>query len=249
MSRYRCLVCLLLLPLIISCSSKKIPEDVIVNREEAAPKAPFALGVGDEISFSVWRHDDLTRTLQIDPAGDISLPLIGQLKASGLTIAQLREQIHERLSKYIVNPKVDVSLTDLASQNVYVLGEVNATGTFTLDRDMLVWDAISLAGGFTQDANQEAVLLVRGENGIARISALDLDIQDIFKKGKGVPDYRLRSRDLIYVPPSKIADVERFMLRLSNILSPLLNIERGIIMSQDVRNVLKGQDIKGGVIY
>jgi len=249
MRHYKHFFWLLLIALALSCSTKKTSEEIIINRGEAPPRSPFVLGVGDEIKFSVWRHDDLERTVQVDPSGGISLPLAGEIKASGLTIAQLREEIRLRLSKYIINPKVDVNVTTLSSQNVYVLGEVNAPGSFTLDRNMLVWDAISLAQGFTQDANQDAVLLVRSENGLGTISALNLNIQEIFDKGEAMPDYTLENRDLIYVPPSTIANVERFMNRLSNILRPILDVERGIIMSQDVRNVLSGVPIKGGVIY
>jgi len=249
MRHYRYFSWFLFLALILSCSTKTTSEEITVNKGDVSPPAPFVLGAGDKISLSVWRHDDLAKTVQIDPSGDISLPLIGDIKASGLTTAQLREEVRLRLSKYIINPKVDINVSTLASQSVFVLGEVNSPGSFILDRSMLVWDAISLAQGFTQDANRDAVLLVRSENGLGKISALNLDIQDMFKKGEVLPDYRLKNRDLIYVPPSTIVDVERFMKRLNNILSPILNIERGIIMSQDVRNVLKGKSISGGVIY
>jgi polysaccharide export outer membrane protein len=249
MRHYRYFFWFLLLPLILSCSSKKTSEEIFVNQGEVTPPAPFVLGVGDKISFSVWRHEDLAGTVLIDPSGDISLPLVGEIKASGLTVSQLREEIRLRLSKYIINPKVDVNVSTLSSQNVYVLGEVNAPGSFSLNRNMVIWDAISLAEGFTEDASKEGVLLVRNENGVAKVSMLNLDIQEVFENGGALPDYSIKNRDLIYVPPSTIADIERFMVRLENIIRPILNLERGIIMTQPVRDVLQGKKLTGGVIY
>lgn len=247
---------LLMLLATVSCSGdqKESRNEIVVQKflekdTKMIPPPPSVLGAGDELTFNVWRHDNLERTVQIDPAGNIQLPLAGEIKASGLTISQLREEVSLRLSKYLVNPQVDISVSNLKSQNIYVLGEVNSPGSFVLDRRMLAWEAISQAQGFTTDANKEAVLLVRSENGFARIIALNLDINEIFEDGVPLKDFILRNGDLLYVPPSAIADFERFMNRLNNILSPILNIERGIIMSQDVRNVLKGKEISGGVIY
>lgn len=249
MKRYRQLILFLPLFLILSCSSDKGSEKVVIRQQEMAPPTPFVLGPGDELTFNVWRHDTLERNVQIDPSGNIYLPLVGEMKASGLTIVQLRKKISSRLSKYIVNPQVDISVSSLQSQKVHVLGEVNSPGSFVLDRRMLVWEAISLAQGFTNDANKDEVLLVRSEDGFARITALNLDIEEMLENGNLKQDFSLKNGDLLYIPPSTIADIERFMVRLNNIISPILSVERGIIMSQDVANVLKGKDIKGGVVY
>lgn len=249
MKRYCQLIVFLTLCLILSCSSDKGAEKVAMSKQRMPPPTPFVLGSGDELTFNVWRHDNLERTVQIDPSGNIYLPLVGEMKASGLTIPQLRTEITSRLSKYIVNPQVDISVSSLQSQKVHVLGEVVSPGSFVLDHRMLVWEAIAQAEGFTADANKDAVLLVRSENGFARITALDLDIEELLEHGGLTEDFILKNGDLLYIPPSTIANVERFMTRLNNILSPFLNIERGIIMSQDVRNVIKGKDIRGGVVY
>jgi polysaccharide export outer membrane protein len=249
MKRYHQFILFLPLFLILSCSANKPAEKIVVSQKDIGSPTPFVLGQSDEIIFNVWRHDELQRTVQIDPSGNLYLPLVGEVKASGLTIPQLRKKICLRLSKYIVNPQVDISVSRLKSQKIHILGEVNSPGSFPLDRRMLVWEAISQAKGFTTDANKENVLLVRSEDGFARITALNLDIQKMLKKGGPKQDFSLRNGDLIYVPPSTIANVERFMLRLKNIISPITEFERGIIMSQDVVNVLKGKDIKGGIVY
>ena len=249
MKRYHQFILFLPLFLILSCSADKPAEKIVVSQKDIGSPTPFVLGQSDEIIFNVWRHDNLQRTVQIDPSGNLYLPLVGQIKASGLTIPQLRKKIFLRLSKYIINPQVDISVSRLKSQKIHILGEVNAPGSFTLDRRMLVWEAISEAKGFTNDANKKSVLLVRSEDGFARITALNLDIQKMLKNGGLKQDFSLRNGDLIYVPPSTIANVERFMLRLKNIISLITEVERGIIMSQDVYKALRGEDIKGGIVY
>jgi polysaccharide export outer membrane protein len=235
--------------LIISCSGHKIVQDnsgekgIIDKQETVAPSSPFILGSGDEITINVWRNEDLNRTILIDPSGNIYLPLAGKVEASGLTISQLREKITLRLSKYIINPQVDINVSSLKSQKVHILGEVKSPGTFTLDQKMLAWEAISQAGGFTTDANQKEVLLVRNENGAARVTALN--IHDMLKTGKIDQDIYLRSGDVIYVAPTFIANLDRFMQRFNNIISPFVTLERGIILGQEAYDVLRGKEERG----
>jgi len=249
MGKYIRFSCFLSLFFIFACSTDKKTERVVVSQKDVSLASPFVLGAGDEINISVWRHDDLGKTVQIDPSGNISLPLAGEMRAADLTVSQLGEQVRLRLSKYIVDPQVNISVSDIQSQKIYVLGEVQSPGSFSLDGKMPVWEAIARAEGFTEDANQESVLLVRNENGFAKITALNLDILDMLKHGGIKPDSSLRNNDLIYVPPSAIADFERFMVRLYNILSPILSLERGIVMGNDIYRILTGKITRGTVVY
>lgn len=249
MKRYRQLILFFPLFLILSCSSDKGSEKVVIGQQEMAPPTFSVLGPGDELTFNVWRHDTLERTVQIDPSGNIYLPLVGEMKASGLTIVQLRKKISSRLSKYIVNPQVDISVSSLQSQKVHVLGEVNSPGSFViLDRRMLVWEAISQAEGFTNDANKDEVLLVRSEKGVARVTALNLNIKEMAKNGKLDQNVYLRNGDIVYVPPSFIANVERFMVRFYNIINPFASLERGIIMAPEALNVLRGEEAEKEIV-
>ena len=161
------------------------------------------------------------------------------MKASGLTISQFREAISLRLSKYLVDPQVDIIVSNLKNLKVYVLGEVRAPGTFEWRSGMFVWDALSQAGGLNTDANQENILLVRSENAKAVIKALN--IKSILKGENLSQDIYLENGDVIYVLPTVIADVQRFMTRLTMILSPIIAIESGIVLYPQVRNVLEGQ--------
>lgn len=246
------IIWLLLLLLVMSCSGHKIVKEggaekgIVDKKETAFPTSSLILGSGDEIAINVWRHEDLKRTVQIDPSGNIYVPLAGEVKASGLTISQLSEKIASGLSKYLIDPHVDINVYSLKSRKVHILGEVKSPGTFILDQKMLAWEAISQAGGFTTDANQKKVLLVRNENGAARVTALN--IHDMLKTGKIDQDIHLRSGDVVYVPPSFIANLEKFMLRFNNIINPFITLERGIILGPEAVDVLRGKETERDVI-
>jgi len=254
MTKYWQIIWVLSFFLIFSCSAHMKAKDgsgikeVTDRQEETSPPSPYILGSGDEITINVWRNDDLKRTVQIDPSGNIYLPLAGEVQASGLTISQLRKKITLRLSKYLIDPQVDIYVSTLKSQNVHILGEVKNPGSFSLDKKMLVWEGISKAGGFTNDASEKKVLLVRSEKGVAKVTALDLDIRGMLRNGKLDRNVYLENGDIIYVPPSFIADLEKFMVRFNNIISPLLSIGRGIVLWEEVIDVLSGEEPRREVI-
>jgi len=253
MKRYWQIIMVLMCLLIISCSANKTVRDgneakkVVENQTEISSLSPFVLGSGDKISISIWRNDNLNRNIQIDPSGYIYIPLAGEIKAAGLTIAQLRKEIASQLSKCIINPQVDINVTSITSQRVYVLGEVKRPGAFTLNRRIMAFEAISQAGGFTSDANEGKVLLLRDENSAPKVCALNLDIRKIVNN-KAYENIFLKSGDILYVPPSFIANFERFMIRLNNILNPLLSIERGAVLWPQLIDALKGTEEKGGSV-
>jgi polysaccharide export outer membrane protein len=238
-----------------SCSNDKAVEndikvaELIQSEATAPPPPPLRLGPGDEITVTVWRHDDLTRNEVIDPVGNISFPLIGVIKASGLTVPVLEQKITGKLSKYFVDPQVNVSVKNLSNYNIYVLGEVNSPAAYSLKRRLSAIEAIAQAEGFKEDANEEGVLLVRGKDGVAEVVALNLDLRQMNEDGKQIQNVQLKNKDILYVPPKGIVDVERFMVRLSNILRPILDIERGIVMGRQTYDVLRGKDIPAGVLY
>lgn len=257
MNVYLKIFTMVMLLLAVACSGDKqkkaanemAVQELINKDREMVPPPPVVLGAGDKINFSVWRHDDLERSLQIDPSGNISLPLVGTVKASGLTLPQLKEKIVIQLSRYFVDPKVDVSLAELASHNVYVLGEVTSPGAFVLDRNISALEAISKAEGFTKDANQEAVLLVRAKGSQAEVVALNLDIREMAKEGKAIQNIHMKNKDILYVPPENIVDIERFMVRFSNIVRPILDVERIFLMGSTLYDLVRGKQVPTGVVY
>src|SRR5687768_1396937 len=139
---------------------------------ELSPKsyeAPtgFLLGPEDVLEITVWGNKDLTRVTPIRPDGLISMPIIGDVQAAGLTADALAQRIAERLKQYLATtPSVSVSVKTINSYSVYVLGEVAKPGKFQLKSYITVLQAISMAGGFTDYAKKNKLQVVRvTENG------------------------------------------------------------------------------------
>jgi len=204
----------------------------------------FILGVGDTIEISVYRQEDLQKTIKIDNSGRIMLPLIGDVQAAGVGIFKLRDEIKERLSKYLIDPQVLVAISTVQSQKIMVLGEVNNPGVFALDTDMDILEAISKAGGMTKDAKMANVLLIRRGQGRPEVTSLNL--KKVFKGGDVSQNLILQNGDIAYLPAVTIANVSRYFSHISQILSPFVNFESGVVLWPIAKDVLQGGDGIGG---
>jgi polysaccharide export outer membrane protein len=136
----------------------------------AAPRASaadpnYVIGGQDVLDISVWKEAELTRIVPVRPDGKISLPLLNDVQAAGLTPTQLAEQLTESLKKFVSNPQVTVIVTQINSQRIYVLGEVTRAGAYPLLPNMTILQGLSSAGGFTQFANLKKIYMLRTENG------------------------------------------------------------------------------------
>lgn len=207
---------------------------------------PFTLAAGDEINITVWRNEDLTRSVKVDPTGSIQYPLLGELAVSGLTLAELRTEMTQKLAKFIIDPHVDIAIVNLKHQLIYVLGEIKNPGTFEWHTQMPVWEGIAKGGGFTVDANTKNILLIRKEGATATVNTVNLD--GLLVDGSAAPTTYLHNGDVLYVLPSFIANVQRFMNRLTAIITPIINIESGILLYPQVQDVLEGNTTSGTIV-
>jgi polysaccharide biosynthesis/export protein len=133
--------------------------------EPASVAGPdYIIGADDTLHISVWKEPELTQSLPVRPDGKISLPLLNDVVASGLTPTQLADSITTRLKKYISDPRVTVVVTAMNSQKIYVLGEVLHPGTLLLQPNMSVLQGLASAG-FTPFANTKGIYILRNENG------------------------------------------------------------------------------------
>jgi len=133
---------------------------------KAATEDPnYVIGPEDVLDISVWKEPDLTRSVPVRPDGKISLPLLNDVQAAGLTPMKLGEEITTGLKKFVTDPQVTVIVSAINSQRVYILGEVTRAGAYPLLPGMTVLQALSSAGGFTQYANLKKIYILRGENG------------------------------------------------------------------------------------
>jgi polysaccharide export outer membrane protein len=125
----------------------------------------YKIGPQDLLKIDVWKEEQLTRTVPVRPDGKITLPLLNDVQAAGLTPMELAGVISDQLKKYITNPQVTVSVTEINSRRVYVTGEVSKSGAYTLLPHMTVLQALSSSGGFTQFARVKNIYVLRTENG------------------------------------------------------------------------------------
>lgn len=185
---------------LISCA--EIPAEIVLEANRPVLK-DFLLGAEDIVEVTVWRNQDLSRTTVVRPDGMISLPLIGDVQASGLTAAQVSDQISKRLAEYKENPSVSVSVKEINSYFIYVVGEVVRPGKYSLKSYATVLQGVSLAGGFTQYASRNrmaVVRIMRGGKGEDRQIRIPVRYDDLVM-GKGeVGNFRLSSGDTIVVP-------------------------------------------------
>lgn len=228
----------------ISCTSHKLEAPTTKSLTVENPPAlsdisEFTLGPGDAFTVSVWRNDDLGRSVTLDPSGKMRMPLAGEIDVSGMTVSQLNKEIESRLSKYIADPFVDINVTSISSRKIYIMGEVRSPGTFSYTEQVPAWEAVTTAGGFTEDANKENLLLVRVKDGEASISVLELDFEKIFEDGIIKGNYYLKNGDILYVPEIRIASIESFMIRLGNIITPIYDLQRMITITPNVIDALK----------
>ena len=137
-----------------------------VAEQSGAPKAAtddpaYEIGAEDQLNISVWNEPNVSRTVPVRPDGKISLPLINDVQAAGLTPMQLAMTITEKLKKFIADPQVTVIVTGINSRRYYIVGEMNRAGAFPLLPNMTVLQALSSAGGFSQFAKQKSIYVLR----------------------------------------------------------------------------------------
>jgi polysaccharide export outer membrane protein len=158
----------------------------------------YVIGASDDLNIDVWKQPDLSRTVPVRPDGKISLPLLNDIQAVGLTPTQLAAQITEKLSKLVNNPEVTVIVTAINSQRIYVLGEVARAGAYPMLPNMTVLQAISSAGGLGQFANQKGIYVLRAENG--KQVRLPFNYKEVLRGQKTEQNILLKPGDTIVVP-------------------------------------------------
>ena len=154
----------------------------------------YVIGAQDVLMIKVWREQDFTGPYTVRPDGKISMPLVGDVQASGLTPERLGDQLKQALSNFINSPDVSVSLQTVGSKKFYITGEVNRAGEYTLATPTKVFDALSNAGGFRDFANKKKIIIIRGNERIK------FNYQDILKGKSLEQNIFLENGDTIVVP-------------------------------------------------
>jgi polysaccharide export outer membrane protein len=178
--------------LLLACAPRGRPPN-------PATEEPFRIGREDVLDVSVWRDPELSRVVPVRPDGFISIPLAGEIQAAGKTPAELAEEIRVRLSPLVQEPRVTVMVREVNSARIYVTGEVARPGAYPLRGRVSVLQAIALAGGFTDFADHDGIVVIR--KGTPGQGPIPVRYTELLSSREGVdPDLLLVPGDTVVVP-------------------------------------------------
>jgi protein involved in polysaccharide export with SLBB domain len=175
------------------------PAEAARKKESTTDAQSYKIGIGDLLQIEVYDEPDLTREVRVLTDGYISFPLLGSVEAQGSTVRHLEKTIRDKLAaKFLVNPQVTVFVKEFS--NVFVSGEVKSPGPFPIYGRLTVFEAITLAGGFTEVANPAKVRILRHQKG--QELSFEVDMLRFTKKGDASQDMELEANDRVIVPRS-----------------------------------------------
>jgi polysaccharide export outer membrane protein len=158
----------------------------------------YLIGSDDVLKITVYREEDMDREVRVSSDGYISFPLLNRVKAEGLTVQKLERNLIMELTRYLKNPQITVFIQEYGT--ITVSGQVEKPGSYPLKGEISVIEAISIAGGFTKIAAQNAVKVMRLEGD--KKNTILVRVADISKKGDKSKDIPLKRGDIVFVPES-----------------------------------------------
>lgn len=149
----------------VTAQNQKPPKaserDAAIVASVMAPEGDYQIGPEDVLDISVWKNQELSRKVPVRPDGKISLPLVNDIQAAGLTPTQLRQQLTTKLAEFVPTPEVSVVVAEVQSNKVAVVGAVKMPNRFTLRSPATVLEMIALAQGLTEFANKDRIVVLR----------------------------------------------------------------------------------------
>jgi polysaccharide export outer membrane protein len=167
-------------------------------QEISANDSSYIIGPEDVLGISVWKEPEVSATVPVRPDGKISLPLLNDVQAAGLTPMRLMTDVTEKLKKFITDPRVTITVSTINSRRVYILGEVTRPGAFPLAPEMTVLQALTSAGGPTPYAKTAKMYVLRTQNGVQ--SKLAFNYKEVVKGNNTEQNIPLKPGDTVIVP-------------------------------------------------
>lgn len=183
---------------LFSCSTEQSAMRVTEPQQAAPSPDDYRLAPEDVIGVLVWREEDLSQEVAVRPDGKVSLPLVGDIPAAGLTTGELKTNIEKSLSEYIEEPTVSVTVLQTNSMRFFVQGEVAQPGAYDLKSNYTVIQAISLAGGFTEWAQKDKIVIFRKDGDQAK--RIPINYENITSGKDSSQNVVLMRGDTIVVP-------------------------------------------------
>jgi polysaccharide export outer membrane protein len=159
----------------------------------------YVIGPGDTLSITVWKNETLSRVTPVRPDGKISMPLLHDIQASGLTAMQLRDKIATALGEFMPNPEVTVSVNEVRSMRVSILGEVVKPGVLELRGETTILEAIAMAGGFKDFASPSKITVIRNDDN-GKTKRIRFNYNRAVSNGGDETNLVLKSGDVVVVP-------------------------------------------------
>ncbi len=225
------------------CSSEAIEANATPATLPAVQNLSFdyLVGPGDVLRVNVAGHPDLSSApykqnmigSPVDGRGEIQLPYVGSVVVAGKTVFEIKGVVEAKLQKYLKRPAADIAVIEFNSHRIYVLGEVRQPGMFTLDRPLTALQALSLTGGFTDDANREQIALVRGK--VDPNNIVVFDAEHLSAGG----DFALAAGDMVFVGRHQwagVGAVARDLVPILQLISVPVGTARDVALFQDIRD-------------
>lgn len=165
------------------------------------PAAEYRIGPEDVLAISVWQNAELSRTVPVRPDGKISVPLVNDLQAAGLTPMELRDSLIVKLREFMPSAEVSVVVTEMNSFKVSVIGEVKRSERYRLRGPATVLDVLAMAGGFQDWANRDRIVVLRLRSGPGReFERIPFDYKKVVTPGGETANFKVQPDDIIVVP-------------------------------------------------
>lgn len=192
----------LIISVISAMGEAEATDSLVVAGQGSAPafanSRDYVIGAGDVLGIEVWKDPSLTRTVVVLADGKITFPLLGEVVAGGRTVATLKKEIEERLSRYVPEPVLTLEVKQCNSLFVFVMGRVNNPGRSSLASSVNVLQALAMAGGLNPFAKRNQIKIFRTEEG--RTSVLPFNYDEVTAGLKLDDNIELKRGDLIFVP-------------------------------------------------
>jgi polysaccharide export outer membrane protein len=201
MKRIAITIVCLLISLIIAGHLLAADEKSTANKTWSAKASAndYVIGAGDVLEIVTWKEPDLSREeILVRTDGKISFPLLNDVQAAGLTPLEMKQNMEAALKDFVESPFVTITVTSTASKKIYILGEVVNTGEYPLTKNLTVLQAFALAGGFTEWASKDEIVLMRKEDGKEKIYRINY--KNIVKGKDLSQNLKLQADDTIIVP-------------------------------------------------
>src|SRR6266481_3851307 len=183
-----------------SKAPENAPPSVAATDTKATDVAPqgYIVGESDVLRVNVWKEPEVSQTVVVRTDGSISLPLINEVRVSGMTPIQIQIMVAEKLKNFLNNPQVTVTVTDIRSKRAFITGEVVRPGTYALNAQTTILQLIAQAGGFTPFAKKDGIVVLRTEDG--KQSRLKFKYKEVVQGKKTEQNIALHPGDTVVVP-------------------------------------------------